>query len=252
MKETRRRTALITGAAGEIGRAIATRMAEGGHDLILLDRSEAVSALADTFNRTGTNAAGFVADISSEASVTETMNRLHERFSVIDILVNNAGVTLREAGRKPAALAISIDDWRTMMAINLTGTFLMCRGVAPSMIRNKWGRIINISSLGGRIGSRFNGMHYSASKAGMIGLTRTLAVELGGDGVTANVIAPGRIATEANLRTGTDPRTIENFIPVKRLGTPAEVADAVAFLASEQAAYLTGVTLDVNGGFFMG
>ncbi|WP_292444351.1 SDR family NAD(P)-dependent oxidoreductase [Mesorhizobium sp.] len=243
---------MITGAAGDIGRAIARRLAADGHNLILLDRSPAVTAVADDFTRAGTRTEGLVADISNEASVVETVRGLFHRFSTIDILVNNAGVTLREQGRKPDALAISVDDWRTMIAINLTGTFLMCREIAPVMIRHNWGRIINISSLGGRIGSRFNGMHYSASKAGVIGLTRTLAVELGGDGVTVNVIAPGRIATEANLRTGTDPRTIETFIPVKRLGTPDEVANAVAFLATEQAAYLTGVTLDLNGGFFMG
>ncbi len=245
------RIALVTGAAGEIGKSVAQRLSADGYHLILLDRSEGVREVADELRVSGRLSEPYVVDITDAAAVDACCKDMIAKHTRVDILVNNAGVTLREQGKKPPAFSISTDQWKLMLAINLTGAFLFSRALLPAMTANGWGRIINMSSMGGRIGSRFNGMHYSASKSALIGLTRTIAVEAGKDGVTANVVAPGRIATEANKRAGTDPRAIEAFIPLHRLGTEEEVAATVSFLASEGAGYVTGAVLDVNGGFHM-
>jgi 3-oxoacyl-[acyl-carrier protein] reductase len=252
MTKSQARIAVVTGAAGDIGRAIAKRFANDGYRLILVDRMPRVKDVAQELSRPDAAAEHYVVDIAKADEVAAFCKQVLAKHGTIDILVNNAGVTLREEGKKPPAFSITVEDWTTMLAINLTGAFLLIRELVPPMVEKGWGRVINISSLGGRIGSRFNGMHYSASKAGLIGMTKTLAMEVSKSGVTANSIAPGRIATEANKRTGTDPKAIEALIPANRLGTSDEVAAAAAFLASDDAAYITGIALDVNGGFYMG
>lgn len=248
----RRRLALLTGAAGAIGSVTARKLRQDGHDLILVGKSERVKDLAKEIAAPGFITEGLVIDNTDIAAVTSACAGILKRYGHVDVLVNNAGTTLREAGKKPAALSISIEDWQTILAVNLTGAFLFIRGLVPAMADNGWGRVINMSSLGGRIGSKFNGMHYSASKAGLIGMTRTLAMEVAEKGVTVNAIAPGRIATADNIKNGTDPQAIKAYIPMNRLGTPEEIAAVVGFLASDAASYITGATLDVNGGFYMG
>ena len=249
---TKKRLALLTGAAGAIGSVTAKKLRQDGHDLILVDRTANVANLAKELSGPGFITESLQIDNTDIPAVTSACADILNRHHHVDVLVNNAGTTLREAGKKPPALSISIEDFQTILAVNLTGAFLYIRGLVPAMCENGWGRVINMSSLGGRIGSKFNGMHYSASKAGLIGMTRTLAMEVGAKGVTVNAIAPGRIATADNIKNGTDPQMIKNYIPMQRLGTPEEIAGVVAFLASDAASYITGATLDVNGGFYMG
>lgn len=254
MKTAPKRIALVTGAAGEIGGVTARRLSGEGYGLILVDQSADVINFRDELGG-GDGAAiveGHVLDVSDADAVDALCSDLLERHGCIDVLINNAGIQLRANGKKTPALEVSVADFERIIAVNLLGPFLFTRRLAPAMVKKGWGRIINMSSLGGRVASRFNGMHYSASKAGLIGMTRTLALEVSRSGVTANAIAPGRIATEANKRFGTDQAVIDALIPAGRLGTADEVAGVVSFLASDDAAYITGVTIDVNGGFYMG
>lgn len=249
----RARTVLVTGAAGAIGRVVAASFAEAGHLTIMADKSPTIDEAARAIAEKGGRVEALLLDVTDEAAIEAAAADIFARHGVVDILVNNAGFGLRPEGiSQPPALKITLSDWSTVITGNLTSTFLMSRAFVPAMIEKGWGRVINMSSLGGRIGSRVNGMHYSAAKAGIIGLTRTLAVEVARNGITVNVVAPGRIATERNVREGTRPGIIENFIPVGRLGTMEEVADAVMYLASDGASYVTGTVLDVNGGWYMG
>ena len=186
-------------------------------------------------------------------AIAATAADLRATVGPVEILVNNAGFSLRPDGAKPpSALTLSLADWTTVITGNLTSTFLMCQAFVPDMVERGWGRVVNMSSLCGRMGSRVNGLHYVAAKSGIIGLSRTLALEVGRSGVTVNTIAPGRIATSRNVREGTSAGIVENFIPLNRLGTVEEVADGIAYLASEGASYVTGAVLDVNGGWYMG
>lgn len=244
--------ALLTGASGGLGTCAAERLASEGAYVILLDRSPKVRDLAHNLARKGYGVEAVVGDITDAEHMHAVSSDAVAKHGRVDILINNAGVQLRAEGKKTSALEISLDDWRTMLNVNLTGAFILIRELVPGMVSRGWGRVINMSSLGGRIGSRFNGMHYSATKAGLIGMSRTLALEVSRSGVTVNCIAPGRIATEDNKRFGTAQALIDNYIPAGRLGTPEDIAAAICFLASDDASYITGATLDVNGGFYMG
>lgn len=248
------RIALITGAAGEIGRVTARRLSSEGYGLVLVDQSAEVAKLKDELSKGdgSTVVEDYVLDVSDVEAVDSLCRTLISRHNCIDVLINNAAIQLRAEGKKTPALEISPADFERIVAVNLFGPFLFTRGLAPAMVEKGWGRIINMSSLGGRVASRFNGMHYSATKAGLIGMTRTLALEVSRFGVTANAIAPGRIATEANKRFGTDQSVVDALIPAGRLGTAEDVAGVVSFLASDDAGYITGATIDVNGGFYMG
>jgi 3-oxoacyl-[acyl-carrier protein] reductase len=246
------KVALLTGASGGIGVCAAERLVREGAYVILLDRSPKVSDVADQLAQKGHGAEAIVGDITDVKHMHQVATDSVAKHGRVDILVNNAGIQLRTEGKKTSALDISLDDWRTMLNVNLTGAFILIRELVPGMVSRGWGRVINMSSLGGRIGSRFNGMHYSATKAGLIGMSRTLALEVSRSGVTVNCIAPGRIATEDNKRFGTAQTLIDNYIPAGRLGTPEDVAAAICFLASDDASYITGIALDVNGGFYMG
>ncbi len=245
------RIALVTGGAGSIGRQICRRLAEAGATVIVVDQSDRASAFAAELVAEGFKAEGLVCDVSDEAGVAALAAEVISRHGRVDILVNNAGIVLRKQGQKVPALQLSLDDWSRVIAVNLTGAFLFARAFVPLMMEAGWGRVINMSSMGGRVGSRINGMHYSASKAGLIGMSRTLALEVSRSGVTVNVIAPGRIATEMNTSEGTSDALIDTFIPAGRLGVPTEVAACALYLASEDASYVTGAILDVNGGWYM-
>lgn len=173
-------------------------------------------------------------------------------YGFVDVVINNAGFGLRVRGVvQPSSFSISTSDWQKVIDGNMTSAFPMSRAFMPVMIERGWGRVVNMSSLGGRVGSRISGLHYSAAKAGINAMTRTLALEAGQYGVTVNSVAPGRIATPRNVSDGTPDQLISTYIPDKRLGTSEEVADAVAFLASDASGYVTGAVLDVNGGWFM-
>lgn len=197
-------------------------------------------------------AAAIACDVAREESVNRLVNETVERFGGVDILVNNAGISPKHEGRKTPVAETSAAEWQRVLDVNLSGAFLCSRACLAPMRRRRWGRIVNISSMAGRTKAEIAGAHYAASKAGMMGLARTLAAEVGRDGITVNCIAPGRIVTPMAEEVPAEVnQTALARIPVGRLGTPEDVAAAVAFLASEQAGFISGVTLDVNGGAFM-
>jgi 3-oxoacyl-[acyl-carrier protein] reductase len=253
MKHHADRVALVTGAARGIGRAISERLAREGALVVLLDKLDAVRSTADELRATGLRAEPIVADVTDEAAVRAAVSGIQAQHGRLDILVNNAGISPKHNGRKPLAPDISLEEWQQVFAVNLTGAFLFAREAIPIMRANGWGRIVNIASYAGQTGSRHTGLHYSSSKAGLIGMSRTLALEVGESGITVNCVAPGRVLTEMNAWANASGANQDFFagIPIKRLATVDDIASAVSFLASEAAGYLTGATLDVNGGCFM-
>lgn len=247
MSETAK-VALVTGASQGIGRAVALRLAKDSFRLALAARNEEkLKQVASEITGSGGQAAVFVLDIASEESIKTTTKAVLAHFGKIDVLVNNAGIT-----RDNLLLRMKRSDWDDVLATNLTGTFLLTQAVMGAMIRARSGRIINISSVVGRMGQAGQA-NYAATKAGLIGFTKSLAREVASRGVTANVVAPGYI--ESPMTAVLDEKqsqSIVSHIPLGRIGKDADVAHAVAFLASEEAGYITGHVLDVNGGMFMG
>ena len=250
------RVAIVTGGAGSLGSATARKLAAAGHHLIILDRAgPAISSVVDALVDSGASAEGHVLDVTDESAVAELIADIDSRHRRIDILVNNAGAHAKNADGTPIMAAdLTTAQWSNDIAVNLTAPFVLARQALPAMVRNKYGRIVNIASRGGRA-YIYQTASYGASKAGLIGLTRVLAGEYGKFGITANVVAPGRIKTP-----GTDaaPDTsnlshrkyLENT-PVARIGVPDEIAEAVVYLSSEGAGFVTGAIIDVNGGNFM-
>lgn len=248
------KVALVTGAARGIGFAIATRFINAGADVVLADLSE--SDLNDSISTLSSDYTGRAmavrANVSKDTDVTRMVEAAAARFGRVDILVNNAGVSPKHGGRKARVEEMLAAEWRQVLEVNLTGAFLCCRACLPHMQAAKWGRIINIASVAGRTKTEIAGAHYAASKAGMMALARTLAAEVGSANITVNSIAPGRIETPMAAAAGAElNEAYVARIPLGRLGTGEDIAAAVAYLASEDAAFLTGVTLDVNGGSFM-
>jgi 3-oxoacyl-[acyl-carrier protein] reductase len=242
------RIALVTGASQGIGRACAIELARAGATVVLAARNEIklAEAVAE-IQAAGGQASAIPLDIASEDSIKSAAKSIIERFGKVEILVNNAGIT-----RDTLMLRMKRPDWDDVLATNLTGAFLLTQAVLGPMLRNRWGRIVNISSVVGRTGQAGQ-VNYAASKAGLIGLTRSMAREFASRGVTVNAVAPGYIETP--MTAVLDPRQREAMIaqiPLGRPGTDLEIAQAVAFLASDAAAYITGHVLDVNGGMFMG
>jgi len=243
------RIALVTGAAMGIGREIALRLANEGADLVLFDLSEKVHDVVDEARKLGVEALGVTGDVSRRVDVERLVSEAVRVFGKIDILVNNAGIY----PFKPF-LEMSEDDWDRVINVNLKGTFLVTRQVAPLMVKQMYGRIINISSISGLVG--FPGLsHYCASKAGVIGLTRALALELAPYNITVNTIAPGPIETGTRASTPQIPEQIVKqeqivrAIPIGRIGKPADIALTVVFLASEEAGFITGSVIVVDGGY---
>ena len=240
------RVAIVTGAARGLGRAIAARLYERGASVAVnvrdADRSNEVA------QSLGENALAIPGDVAAADFPERAVRSTLDRFGRIDILVNNAA--LAKSTRFPA---LSPDEWRLALEINLTAPFLLTKAVFPTMKAQHYGRIINISSSAGRTVSTLGGAHYTASKAGMLGLTRATAKELGPFGITVNAVCPGMIDTELTHEHATDDllRRLAASYPVPRLGTSLEVADLVCFLASEQAGYMTGTSLDITGGDLM-
>jgi NAD(P)-dependent dehydrogenase (short-subunit alcohol dehydrogenase family) len=240
------RVAIITGAWRGLGRAAALRLHEGGASVAVNVRDcERAEALAKEI---GERAFAVPGDVASEGVPDEIAQRTIERFGRIDILVNNAALPL--STRFPD---LSVEEWRQAIEVNLTAPFLMTKAVLPTMRTQHYGRIINISSSGGRMVSTLGGAHYTASKAGLLGLTRAAAKELGKFGITVNAICPGMIDTELTREHASDDllERLATSYPVPRLGTALEVADLICFAASESAGYITGASLDINGGDLM-
>jgi len=242
------RIALVTGASQGLGRACAQALAQAGATVVLAARNEVklAEAVAE-IEASGGQAAAFPLDVASEESIKAGAKAVLERFGKVEILVNNAGIT-----RDGLMMAMKRADWDNVLGTNLTGAFLLTQAVLRPMLKNRWGRIVNISSVVGRTGQAGQ-VNYAASKAGLIGLTRSLAREVASRGITVNAVAPGYIETPMTAVLDAQQRAaMMAQIPLGRAGTDAEIAQAVVFLASEAAGYITGHVLDVNGGMFMG
>jgi 3-oxoacyl-[acyl-carrier protein] reductase len=237
-------TVIVTGASQGIGRAIAYTLGDAGAKVACIARN--AEKLADTvkvITDAGGTAAAFACDVTDSQSVSKVVAEVVEKWEKLDILVNNAGIT-----RDQLIPRMSDEDWDAVLDTNLKGTFLFSREAAKLMRKKRSGRIINITSVSGLVGNSGQ-CNYSASKAGVIGLTRTLASELAGRKVTVNAIAPGFIETDMSAELGEVVLdAMKKRIPAKRLGQPTDVADSVLFLASPAAAYITGQVLTVDGG----
>ena len=242
------RIALVTGASQGIGRACALELARHGAVVALAARNEAkLAEVAAEIVAAGGQAATFSLDIANGESIQSTAKAVVERFGKVEILVNNAGIT-----RDGLMMAMKRADWDDVIGTNLTGAFLLTQALLRPMLKNRWGRIVNISSVVGRTGQGGQ-VNYAASKAGLIGLTRSLAREVASRGITVNAVAPGYIETAMTAVLDDKQReAMMAQIPLGRAGTDAEIAHSVTFLASEYAGYITGHVLDVNGGMFMG
>src|ERR1700759_162842 len=242
------RIALVTGASQGIGRACALALAEGGAKIALAARNEEkLAAVAKEIESKGGEAAAFRMDVSKEDEVKSAVKAAIERFGKIEILVNNAGVT-----KDTLLMRMKREDWENVLQTNLGGAFNTTQAVIPSMLKQRWGRIINITSVFGQMGQAGQA-NYSASKAGLIGLTMAIAREVGSRSITCNAVAPGFIETAMTAVLSDEfKQTAVKQIPLGRVGTSEDVANAVAFLASEEASYITGHVLSVNGGMLMG
>jgi len=238
------KTALVTGASGGIGGAIAKALHGAGATVGLSGtRVEPLEALAAEL---GTRAHVLPCNLSDPAEVDALPKAAAEAMGSLDILVNNAGIT-----RDQVFMRMSDDDWQSVLDVNLTATMRLCRGAIRGMMKARWGRIVNISSIVGATGNPGQA-NYAASKAGMVGMTKSIAYEVASRGITANCVAPGFIATAMTDKLSDDQKAkINGQIPAARMGSPEEIAAAVLYLASEEAGYVTGATLHVNGGMAM-
>jgi 3-oxoacyl-[acyl-carrier protein] reductase len=242
------RIALVTGASQGIGRACALELARHGATVALAARQvDKLEAVAAEIREAGGTAGAFALDISSEESIKAAAKEIIARFGKVEILVNNAGIT-----RDTLVLRMKRDDWDSVLSTNLTGSFLLTQALISPMMKNRWGRIINITSVVGEIGQAGQ-VNYAASKAGLVGMTKALAREFASRSITVNAVAPGFVETAmTHVLSDEQKAFFGTQIPLGRAGTDKEVSYAVAFLASEEAGYITGHTLDVNGGMYMG
>ena len=242
------RVALVTGASQGIGRACALKLASAGIAVALAARNrEKLDELASEIKANGGSASAFVLDVSEEEQIKSTFKAVLGQFGKIDILVNNAGIT-----RDQLIMRMKRADWDMVLNTNLTSAYCCIQQVIGSMLKQRWGRIINITSIFGQMGQAGQA-NYAASKAGLIGLTMALAREVASRSITCNAVAPGFIETAMTSSLPDDVKqTGLKLIPLGRIGTPEDVANAVAFLASEEASYITGHVLNVNGGMLMG
>ena len=241
------RVAFITGASRGIGRACALALSEAGARVVLAARNrEKLEAVAQEIRSAGREAFIVDIDLASPESIKAAFAKAHAEFGATEVLVNNAGVT-----KDGLAVRMKTEDWHCVINTNLTGAFTCAQQVLQPMMKARWGRIISISSVVGEMGNAGQA-NYSASKAGLIGLTKSLAQEMGGRGITVNAVAPGFVQTDMTgvLSDEMKEKLLAN-IPLRRMGDPKDVAAAVKFLASEEAAYITGHVLDVNGGLYM-
>jgi 3-oxoacyl-[acyl-carrier protein] reductase len=238
------RVALITGSTRGIGREIAATLGRCGAKVAVVGREQERAAAAAA--AIGGGAQGFACDVADTAQVARLVEGVESAFGSLDILVNNAGLT-----RDNLLLRLKDDDWDAVLDANLKGAFAAIRAAARGMMKRRWGRIINITSVVGITGNKGQA-NYAASKAGLIGLTKSAAKELASRNILVNAIAPGFIETDMTAALTPEARaTLAGQIPLERLGTPADVAAAVAFLASEHASYITGQVLVVDGGMVM-
>lgn len=247
MSDTNTRVALVTGASRGIGRAIATRLARDGRHVILAARSQGpLDELKAEIESAGGKATTLAVDVGDQPALATAIDGVVKDLGRLDILVNNAGIT-----RDGLIMRMTDEQWDEVIRVNLTSAFTACRAAARPMMKNRFGRIVNIASTSGVVGNAGQA-NYAAAKAGLIGLTRTLARELGSKGVTANVIAPGFIETDMTSGLPEEvSQTVLKAMSVPRLGTPEDIAAAVAYATSDEAGFLTGQTICVDGGLTM-
>lgn len=239
------RVAIVTGASRGIGRAIAEQLARQGAIVIAAARGENARPTAEAIQTSGRRAEAIALDVTDSAAAEAVVASVLERHSKLDILVNNAGIT-----RDQLLLRMKRGDWDAVLQTNLTAAFTLTQAVLKPMIRQRGGRVICISSVVGQSGNAGQ-TNYAASKAGLIGFVKSVALEVASRGITANVVAPGLIETEMTRALTDDARDEwAAKIPLRRLGTPADIASAVCFLASDEASYITGQVLAVNGGMY--
>jgi NAD(P)-dependent dehydrogenase (short-subunit alcohol dehydrogenase family) len=240
--------AVITGSGKGLGKAIAERFLEEGASVALLDIAlELVEKVKETLDPSGTKTMTVQGNIANEAEVENAISQVVQRFGRIDILVNNAGIS-----RHKPIEEMTLDLWEAVIKTNLTGVFLCSKAVTPIMKKQGRGKMINIASIGGRTGRPGVGVNYAASKAGVIGFSQTLARELGPSGIYVNAIAPGPILTEQTKQYPAEVFASWNVgRAIQKDGLPEDVADAAVFLASSRSDWVTGVTLDVNGGILI-
>lgn len=242
-----KKIALVTGGSQGIGKAICARLAADGFFVIVCSRNqEKVDAVAASICEAGGEAAGFVIDVADVASFKEKFKEITKQFGAPVVLVNNAGVTADNL-----MLRLKVEDFDKVVDTNLKGSFFLTQIALRGMLKAKWGRIINISSVVGQMGNAGQA-NYAASKAGVIGVTKSLAREVGSRGITVNAVAPGYVVTD--MTAGLDQQVTDQFlasVPLGRMGQPEEIAHAVSYLASEGAGYVTGQVLTVDGGMYM-
>jgi 3-oxoacyl-[acyl-carrier protein] reductase len=242
------RVALVTGASQGIGRTCALRLAKEGATVAVAARNqEKLNELVAEITAAGGKAVAFALDVGDEEQVKATVKAILAQLGKIDILVNNAGIT-----RDQLVMRMKRADWDAVLQTNLTSAYLCIQAIIPSMLKQRWGRIVNITSVFGQMGQAGQA-NYSASKAGLIGLTMAIAREVGSRSITCNAVAPGFIETAMTAVLSEEfKQTAVKQIPLGRVGSSEDVAGAVAFLASEDASYITGHVLSVNGGMLMG
>ena len=244
MFELKGKKALITGASGGIGGEIARTLHKAGADIAISGtRLESLNSLAEEI---GSNVQIFQCNLNDTVAIDDLLKTASEKMGGIDILINNAGIT-----RDNLFMRMSDEEWLDVLNVNLTATMKLCKGMIRGMMKNRWGRIINISSVVGTTGNPGQA-NYAASKAGMVGMSKSLAFEVASRGITVNIIAPGFIETAMTDKLNDDQKSnIMKQIPAGRMGMATEIASAALYLASNEASYVTGATLHVNGGMVM-
>ena len=244
MFELKAKKALNTGASGGIGREIARTLHKAGADIAISGtRLESLNSLAEEI---GSNVQIFQCNLNDPVAIDDLLKTASEKMGGIDILINNAGIT-----RDNLFMRMSDEEWLDVLNVNLTATMKLCKGMIRGMMKNRWGRIINISSVVGTTGNPGQA-NYAASKAGMVGMSKSLAFEVASRGITVNIIAPGFIETAMTDKLNDDQKSnIMEQIPAGRMGMATEIASAALYLASNEASYVTGATLHVNGGMVM-
>jgi 3-oxoacyl-[acyl-carrier protein] reductase len=246
------KVALVTGAARGIGFSIAERLAREGAAVVMVDRLGEIEASAAKLTGEGLKARAVTTDIGNPETPEALVTDIVASHGRLDILVNNAGVAPKHDGKKALVEHTELAEWMDVLTINLTSVFLLCKASIPVMRSKGWGRIVNMASVAGRAKSDISGSAYCASKAGVIGFSRVLAAEVGEAGICVNSIAPGRIMTPLAAIAGDEVNNgYIKLIPVGRLGLPEDIAAVASFLASDDAAFVTGAVIDVNGGSYM-
>lgn len=246
------RSVLVTGAASGIGLAIAQQFMARNDRVILVDVNPQVLEIAEKWAAGTTRATAFVVDVAEEAQIMHMLEQLRAQQRTCDVLVNCAGVALKKDGGPIPLMELSTADWNRVFQINLTAPFILCRELLPGMKARGFGRVVNIASITGQMYRPRAGIEYAAATAGMLGLTRRLAGEFAPFGITINSVAPGRVQTPLSGSSGSEAHAIaQQSIPMQRGGRTEEIASAVCYLASEEASFITGTCMDVNGGDHM-